>query len=175
VPTLDTDTTTYDPYEPRSTFVQRHATAISAAVVFILTIVLGVASFPPFKAPEFAYAMLVPGIFWAYTRPSFKLYAATLLGAQAIAWTILLGWLHNVTWVGLFLLGPFVGVWVGVWYLAAWWILPRMLGKPTMARLMAMLGHLQSVANEILGEGHNNHTAGDELSSFRNENGRNKR
>lgn len=120
--------------------MQRHADAIAAAVVFVFTIFLAVASFPPFNAPEFAYAMLVPGIFWAYTRPRFKLYATTLLAAQAIAWTFLLGWLHHVTWMGLFLLGPFVGIWVGAWYLIVWWVLPRILGKPTMTRLLVMLG-----------------------------------
>lgn len=140
MPTPDSASTTFDPYEPRPTFVQRHANAIAAVVVFGLTVGLAVGAFPPFKAPEFAYAMLVPGIFWAYRRPPFKLYACTLLAAQAVAWTLLLGWLHNVTWLGLFLLGPFVGVWVGVWYLAAWWALPRIIGKPTMTRLLAMLG-----------------------------------
>ena len=120
--------------------MQRHADAIAAVVVFVFTIFLAVASFPPFNAPEFAYAMLVPGIFWAYTRPGCKLYAVTLLAAQAIAWTILLGWLHNVTWMGLLLLGPFIGIWVGSWYLIAWWVLPRILGKPTMTRLLVMLG-----------------------------------
>jgi len=33
----------------------------------------------------------------------------------------MLWWLHPVTWVGLFLIGPIVGAWIGVWYLAAWW------------------------------------------------------
>ncbi|HUR57958.1 MAG TPA: apolipoprotein N-acyltransferase [Opitutaceae bacterium] len=129
-----------DPYEPRPTFLQRNADAVAATVVFVLTVFLTVISFPPFKTPEFAYVMLTPGIFWAYTRPRFKLFAGTLLGAQAVAWILLLGWLHNVTWVGLFLLGPFVGAWVGSWYLVAWWTLPRMPGKPTPTRLIAMLG-----------------------------------
>jgi apolipoprotein N-acyltransferase len=140
VPTLDPSSTTFDPYEPRPTFLQRNANAVAATVVFALTIVLAIFSFPPFKVPEFAYAMLVPGIFWAYRRPPFKLYAFTLLAAQAIVWTILLGWLHNVTWLGLFLLGPFVGVWVGTWYFAAWWVLPRIIGLPTMTRLLAICG-----------------------------------
>ena len=48
--------------------------------------------------------------------------------------------LHHVTWLGLLLLGPFIGVWVGLWYLAAWWTLPRMVGKPTPTRLAALLG-----------------------------------
>jgi apolipoprotein N-acyltransferase len=127
---------TSDPYEPRPTFLQRNANPIAAGVVFVATILLAVFSFPPFKAPEFAYAMLVPGIFWAYSRPKLKLFAWTIFAAQAIAWTILLGWLHNVTWGGLFLLGPFVGAWIGTWYLAAWWALPRIIGRPTLTRLL---------------------------------------
>lgn len=129
-----------DPYAPRPTFLQRHAEAVAASAVFLLTVVLGVISFPPFNAPEAAYAMLVPGLFWAYTRPRLKLYVWTLAAAQAVMWTILLGWLHHVTWVGLFLLGPFIGLWVGVWYLAAWWTMPQMLGRPTLTRLVVMLG-----------------------------------
>ena len=114
--------------------------AIAASVVFFSTVVLAVISFAPFRLPEAAYAMLVPGVYWAYTRPSFRLYAVTLLGAQALAWTLLLGWLHNVTWAGLLLLGPFVGCWVGVWYLAAWWLMPRIVGRPIPQRLLAVLG-----------------------------------
>ena len=109
-------------------------------MVAVLTVVLAVLSFPPFKAPEFAYAMLVPGVFWAYSRPRLKLFAWTMFAAQAVAWTILLGWLHHVTWAGLLLLGPFVGAWVGSWYLAAWWTMPRLLGRPTLVRLVAILG-----------------------------------
>lgn len=133
-------TASIDPYEPRPTFVQRHADVLAGTAVFVLTILLAVISFPPFKTPEFAYAMLVPGALWAYLRPRFKVYARVMFVAQAIAWTLLLGWLHNVTWVGLFLLGPFVGAWVGSWYLAAWWTLPRIIGQPTPIRLLAILG-----------------------------------
>lgn len=119
---------------------QRHAAKLTAAVVFVLTVGLTVVSFPPFKIPEAAYAMLLPGIFWAYTRPQFRLFAATLLAAQALAWTILLSWLHHVTWAGLLLLGPFVGIWVGTWYLAAWWLLPRILGQAVLIRLVGIIG-----------------------------------
>ena len=129
-----------DPYNRPPSFFQRQAEYVAAVTVFVLTVVLAVVSFPPFKLSEFAYAMLTPGILWAYRRPRFKLYAWTMLAAQAVAWTILLGWLHNVTWLGLFLLGPFVGGWVGSWYLAAWWTMPRMLGRPTPVRLLALVG-----------------------------------
>ena len=108
--------------------------------MFVLTVLLTVIAFPPFKTPEFAYAMLVPALFWAYTKPRFKVFAWTLFAAQAVAWLILLAWLRHVTWAGLLLLAPFVGAWVGLWYLAAWWTMPRLLGRPTPVRLMAILG-----------------------------------
>ena len=136
----DSSSPVADPYEPRPSFWQRHAEAVAAVVVFGLTVLLTVLAFPPFHAPEFACAFAIPGAFWAYTRPRLKIFAWTMFAAQAVAWTILLGWLHNVTWLGLGLLGPFVGAWVGTWYLAAWWTLPRMLGRPTPVRLVAMLG-----------------------------------
>jgi apolipoprotein N-acyltransferase len=133
-------TPTPDPYAPVPTLWERHPEAVASVTVFVLTALLAVVAFPPFKMPEFAYAMFVPGVFWAYTRPRFKLYAWTMLGAQALAWTIILGWLHHVTWLGLFLLGPIVGAWTGAWYLAVWWAMPRMLGRPTPVRLLAVLG-----------------------------------
>lgn len=138
--TAASDPAAPDPYAPQPTFLQRHGEATAAAVVFVLTAGLAILAFPPFQLPELAYAMLVPGLFWAYTKPRFKLYVWTLFAAQAVAWTVLLGWLHHVTWFGLFLLGPFVGVWVGGWYLAAWWALPRIVGRPTPLRLLVVLG-----------------------------------
>ncbi len=129
-----------DPYDVGPTFWQRHAAAIAPLVASVLTAILTVASFPPYHAPEFAYVCLVPGIFWAYLRPSFRVYAWTMWAAQSVAWTVILGWLHHVTWVGLFLLGPVIGAWTGLWYLAAWWAIPRMAGRPTPIRLVTVLG-----------------------------------
>ncbi len=119
---------------------RQNATLIHAAAVFIATVVLTVLAFPPSRTPEFAYAFAAPALFWAYLKPSFRLYAWTVLGAQALAWTILLGWLHHVTLGGLLLLGPFMGVWIGLWFLAARWTLPRLLGLPTPLRLLGMFG-----------------------------------
>ena len=129
-----------DPYDVPPPFWQRHADYVAAAAVFVLTVALAVVSFPPFKMPEFAYAMLTPGIYWAYRRPRLKLYGWTMFAAQAVAWTIILGWLRHVTWGGLLLLGPLVGAWIGSWYLAAWWVMPRILGRPTPVRLLALVG-----------------------------------
>lgn len=129
-----------DPFAPPPGFIARHRDPIAAIAVFVFTVVLTVLAFPPLRTPEFAYAMLVPGVFWAYLAPNWKLYLGTLAAAQAVAWTILLGWLHHVTWGGLLLLGPFVGIWVGTWFVAVRWAMPRIIGRPTPVRLMAMLG-----------------------------------
>jgi apolipoprotein N-acyltransferase len=129
-----------DIYAEQPSFWRQNANQFGALAVGVLTVLLTVISFPPFKMPEFAYAFAVPAIFWAYLRPSFRYYAGTVLTAQAIAWTILLGWLHHVTWLGLLLLGPFTGIWVGLWYLAVWWTVPRMRGRQTSLRIAAMLG-----------------------------------
>jgi apolipoprotein N-acyltransferase len=127
-------------YRPPPTFWDRHRNAVAAGSVFLLTVVLTVLSFPPFHDGEFAYAFAAPAVFWAYGRPRFRLYAWTLGAAQAVAWTILLCWLRHVTWIGWLLLGPFVGAWVGVWYLAVWWAMPRISGRPTPVRLAGQLG-----------------------------------
>ncbi|HEU5079779.1 MAG TPA: apolipoprotein N-acyltransferase [Opitutaceae bacterium] len=132
--------TEFDPYTPKPNFYTKHPDIVWSVSVFLLTVVLTVGSFPPFPAAEFGYAFAAPAIFWAYLQPRFRLYAGTVLLAQAVSWTIVLGWLHHVTWVGLFLLGPFIGVWVGLWYLAVWWAIPRMRGKQTGLRIFAMFG-----------------------------------
>ena len=128
-----------DPYNLPPPWWQVHANWVWAVGVGVLTAVLTVVSFPPYDAPEFAYAFAAPAILWAYRRPPFRLFAGTLLAAQAVAWTAILWWLHHVTWLGLFLLGPVVGAWVGVWYLAVWWAAPRLAGRPAAVRLLVML------------------------------------
>lgn len=129
-----------DPYAPVPTLWEQYGDWLIPVAVFVSTVVLTVVAFPPFHTPEFAYAMLVPGIFWAYRAPALKVFAWTMFAAQAVAWTILLGWIHHVTWGGLLLLGPFVGAWVGTWHLVAWWALPRMLRQKTPTRLIGVLG-----------------------------------
>jgi len=129
-----------DPYAERPSFRRRYAAWFWSAGVFIATVVLTVLSFPPYPTPEFAYAFAAPAIFWAYLKPSFRRYALTLFAAQAVAWTLLLGWLHHVTWAGLLLLGPLVGAWVGVWYLAVWWTMPRLPAHAPLTRVAAIAG-----------------------------------
>jgi len=42
-------------------------------------------AFPPFKAPEFAYAMLVPGTYWGLHSAAPETFAGTIFAAQAVA------------------------------------------------------------------------------------------
>jgi apolipoprotein N-acyltransferase len=108
--------------------------------VFIITVLLTILMSPPGRAPEAAYIFAAPALFWAYHSPRWKPWLATTLGSQVVAWTIVLGWLHNVTWLGLFLLAPVIGAWVGSWFALARWVMPRMAGRPTPVRLLAMFG-----------------------------------
>ena len=121
-------------------FWAQQAWWMAPLAVFALTVVLTVMSFQPFKMAPFAYAFASPLIYWALTRPAFKKFALVMFAAQMVAWTIILWWLHHVTWGGLFLLGPFVGVWIGVWYLALWWTARRIHGKPLLVRVAGMFG-----------------------------------
>jgi apolipoprotein N-acyltransferase len=131
---------TPDPYETVPTLWQRHPHLGWGLAVFALTLVLTVAAFPPLNASEAAYVVVAPAALWAYHKPRFKPFALTVLGSQVVAWTILLGWLHNVTWAGLFLLGPFVGLIVGAWFLAVWWVVPRLAGHGALIRILGLLG-----------------------------------
>ncbi len=129
-----------DPYATVPTLWQRYPELGWSLAIFALTLVMTVVAFPGVNAGEAAYVLVAPAAFWAYRRPRFKHYAWSLLGSQVVAWTILLGWLHNVTWAGLFLLGPFVGLIVGSWFLAAWWAIPRLIGHSAFVRILVLLG-----------------------------------
>src|SRR3954469_14321588 len=129
-----------DPYDPKPTLWQRHPQLAWILAVFGFTVILTYIAFPPVNTGEAAYVLALPGILWAYRQPAFRMYAIVVVGAQMVAWTMLLGWLHNVTWFGLFLLGPFVGLLAGLWFLAVWWVIPRLQGHKAMVRIIAMLG-----------------------------------
>ena len=58
-----------DPYEPTVSFWEKNAQYVWAAIVLVVTTALTVASFPPLKTPEFAYAFAAPAVLWAYRRP----------------------------------------------------------------------------------------------------------
>ncbi len=129
-----------DPYDVPPTLWQRHPHLAWGLAAFGLTALLTFVAFPPVNTGDAAYALAVPALLWAYRRPPFRVYAWVVLGASVLAWTLLFGWLHNVSWLGMFLLGPFIGLLVGSWYLAAWWTLPRLAGHQAMIRILVLLG-----------------------------------
>ncbi len=129
-----------DPYDEPPSFRFRHAHALAAIGVFVATVLLTLVSFPPYKLPEVGYAFAVPAIFWAYRSPPLKLFAGVVLGASAVAWTLILSWLHHVSWLGMLLLGPVIGIWVGSWFLAVRWTMPQLLGRPHLTRILLVFG-----------------------------------
>jgi apolipoprotein N-acyltransferase len=130
----------YDPYNQPPAWWTRHTDKLAAAAVFVLTALLWVLAFPPFNVAELAYAFAAPALFWAYRSPSVRLYAFTVLAGSIVAWTIILGWIHHVSWLAFCLLGPTVGLWVGSWFLAARWVLPRLPGRGILERIIAVFG-----------------------------------
>ena len=68
-------------YDAPPPFRVRWATPLTAVAVFLTTVVLTVASFPPYNVSEMAYVFATPAALWAYRRPSFRLFAAVVLGA----------------------------------------------------------------------------------------------
>ncbi len=121
-------------------FIARHAQSLSAAAVLISTVLASVLMMPPSRYPELAYLFAAPAVYWAYSSPNWRVFSWTIFCAQAFAWTFTLGWLKNVTWIGLLLLGPFIGAWTGSWFMAVRWTMPRMLGRPWAHRVVAVLG-----------------------------------
>ena len=133
-------TVTPDPYEPPPTLWQRQPHLGWMLAVFALTAFLTFAAFPPLNIGDAAYAFALPAVLWAYRRPPFRLFAWTVLGAQGVAWTLLFIWLRHVTALGPFLLGPFVALLTGAWYLAVWWVVPRLRGHHAVVRILILLG-----------------------------------
>ncbi|MBL9214303.1 MAG: apolipoprotein N-acyltransferase [Opitutaceae bacterium] len=138
-----------DPYEPRPSVWQRHPQLGWTLGVFAATAFLTFAAFPPLNTGEAAYVLALPAALWAYRRPPFRLFAWTVGASQVVAWTALLGWLHHVTWVGLLLLGPFVGGLASLWFLGLGWAIPRIAGQRVPFRI---LGLLALAALWVLGE-----------------------
>ena len=124
---------------PTLPFWEQHGSWLAPLGVFISTVLLTVFAFPPFEAAEFAYMCCAPAILWAYRWPGFKIFALVTIGAQVVAWYVLMWWLHHATWPGYILLGPVIGAWVGSWFLIAWWVVPRLRGLPTLTRLFGVL------------------------------------
>lgn len=128
-----------DPYAPKPSWTEQNPTLAWGGAVFALTALLSYLAFPPANIGEAAYGVLVAAVLWAFRAPAFKPYALATVGASIVAWTALMAWLHNVTWIGWLLLGPVLGVIHGSWFLAAWWTLRRIRGHRVVTRVLALL------------------------------------
>lgn len=129
-----------DPYAPQPSWAEKNPALAWGGGVFALTALLTWVAFPPGDVGEAAFFMLVPAVLWAYRAPAFKLFAWSVLGAQVVAWIALLAWLHNVTWLGLLAIGGLVGLLNGLWFLAAWWAVPRLRGQAVLTRVLVLFG-----------------------------------
>lgn len=127
-----------DPSGVGNSWWRRHGSRVTAFLVFCATAAATIGMMPPSRYPELAYVFASAAVFWAYRAPAWKLYAGATLGGQMLAWTVTLGWLSNVTWAGLLLLGPFIGAWVGSWFLAVRWVMPRLVGRPWPHRVLGV-------------------------------------
>ncbi len=129
-----------DPYAPKLTLWQRYPHLGWGLAVCALTTLFTYVAFPPVNIGEAGYVLLVPAVLWAYRKPRFRPYAFATLGGSVLGWTLLLSWLSNVSWLGLLLLGPLIGLLYGAWFLVAWWWIPRVRGHRVLVRLLALLG-----------------------------------
>lgn len=116
----------------------------------MLTPLLAWAAFPPSALPEAAFFLAVPGLWWAARRPAWKLFALGQWAAWTLTWLVLLAWLHHVTFVGLFLLAPFLGMLSSLWFVTARAIAPAAGSASTHDDSP---GHLRPLVLPVLGSG----------------------
>lgn len=145
----DANTTAPDPYAPQPSWAEKNPVLAWGGGVFFLTALLTWVAFPPANVGEAGFFMLTPAVLWAYRAPDFRPFAWSVLGAQVVAWIALLGWLHNVTWIGMLLVGALVGLLQGGWFLAVWWAVPRLKSQPPLVRI---IGFVSLAALWVAGE-----------------------
>lgn len=110
-------------------FIESNKARIRWAMVVALTAFGYVAAFPPFNVPESAFVFLVPLIVWLRTRPSYRMVAYVSLSSSWVAWLVLIFWLRNVTYLGLFLLSGVVACHFMLFALGANWLARRFVNR----------------------------------------------
>ena len=108
--------------------------------VFLLTVSLKVAAFPPVNLAEAAYVFAVPLIVWSFYRPSYRIFVGTAAFAGFVTWLILIWWLRHVTYLGTVTLSGFLTLFLVGWTLGVRMILPGIEERSFTARLPALLG-----------------------------------
>lgn len=113
---------------------------IPPLTAFVLSTLLYVVAFPLLDGAEAAYLFAVPFLIWAFSRPRLNVFLLTALASSFLAWFILLIWLRHVTWGGTAFLAFYLGIIASLWFLAAGWVVPRLVERSFAVRLLGILG-----------------------------------
>ncbi|MDQ8199478.1 apolipoprotein N-acyltransferase [Pelagicoccus enzymogenes] len=72
---------------------------------------------------------MVPFAVWLSFSPSFRSVFWTSFGIGWLAWTVLIFWLHHVTWAGMIALAGIVGAHFALWAVGTAWLFSRARGE----------------------------------------------
>ena len=106
----------------------------------LLTNVLAWIAFAPWNVAEAAYCFALPLLFCLLRCQTLKSALAISSISSFLFWFFTLFWLRHVTWGGLILLACYLSLFSIIWWLAAWWSLPRLLTTKSGKRLLGLLG-----------------------------------
>lgn len=98
---------------------------IAGSAVF-LSALLYVIAFPPFNLAEGIYVFAVPLLLWLFRPRPARAAAAAVVGWGLLSWLALIVWLRHVTYGGYFVASLLLALYFSLWFLAAWWALPRL-------------------------------------------------
>lgn len=91
-----------------------------------LSAFLYVVSFPPFDWAEGAYVFAVPLLLWLFRDRPRKVAGTAIVGWGLLSWLALIVWLRHVTFGGYVIAATILALYFSLWFLAAWWTLPRL-------------------------------------------------
>lgn len=117
----------------------RHRGLLAGAAV-VLSALLYVLAFPPFDVAEAAYVFAVPLLLWLFRPRPRKVAVAAIIGWGLLSWLALIVWLRHVTFGGYLIASTILALYFSLWFLAAWWALPRARDGGLPLRLTAMAG-----------------------------------
>lgn len=99
---------------------------VPAVAAMLLSVLLYVVSFPPFNMAEGAYVFAAPLLLWLFPGRPRKLAFGVIFGWGLLSWLVLIVWLRHVTFGGYVLVSAVLALYFSLWFLGAWWALPRL-------------------------------------------------
>lgn len=99
--------------------------------------------FPPLNLGGLAWLFLIPGLWWAATRPAWRPFLAAQSLGLLSAWSFLLIWLRNADPAAAFGVPLLAGVLASfqvAWWALARWLLPQAVAAGLTYRLLTFLG-----------------------------------